>query len=94
MEPCPHCGQVLDPQRFRYRGSWTENLQKTLFGFEWPSQRRGRLFTVRCPHCTQTYVSRSLRRFGFVTYDRHIAVVGLVCVSAVVLVLWVTGWRR
>lgn len=90
MEPCPHCGQSLDPQQFRYRGSWTENLSRTLFGFEWPSQRRGRQFTVRCPQCGKTYVSRTLRRFGFVTYDRYVTVVGVVCVSAVAIVLWVT----
>ncbi|MEQ1806241.1 MAG: hypothetical protein ABL900_12775 [Burkholderiaceae bacterium] len=63
------------------------DLQQLLLGWEWPSQRRARKFTVRCPHCAKTYVSHTLRRFGFVTYGRYVTVVGAVCAAAVCIVL-------
>jgi hypothetical protein len=47
---------------------------------------------VRCPHCSKTYVSNTLRRFGFVTRGNYVYVVGLVCLAAVVLML-LTGPR-
>lgn len=89
MEPCPHCHQDLDPQLHFIRGSLS-SLSNAVFGWERPSARRARKFTVRCPHCSGTYVSHTLRRFGFVTYGRYVYVVGLTCFSAVALVLLVT----
>ena len=90
MEPCPHCAKELDPQRHHYRASLSE-LPNFLLGWEWPSARRARKFTVRCPHCAKTYVSHTLRRFGFVTYERYVYVVALTCLAAVAIVLLATG---
>jgi endogenous inhibitor of DNA gyrase (YacG/DUF329 family) len=86
MEPCPHCQKSLDPQLHFVRPSLLE-LPNALLGWERPSVRRARKFTVRCPHCGNTYVSHTLRRFGFVTHGNYVLVVGLVCVAAVALVL-------
>lgn len=86
MEPCPHCRKELDPQFHFVRGSLAE-LQSSLLGWEWPSARRARKFTVRCPHCSNAYVSHTLRRFGFVTYRSYVYVVGLICFAAVAVVL-------
>ena len=78
MEPCPHCQRQLDPQLHFVRGSLSD-LSSALLGWERPSARRARKFTVRCPHCSQTYVSHTLRRFGFVTHGNYVLVAGLVC---------------
>lgn len=86
MEHCPHCGKELDPQRHYHRPALAE-IPGHLLSWEWPSARRARKFTVRCPHCSQTYVSHTLRRFGFVTYGRYVYVVGLVCFVMVVILL-------
>jgi len=86
MEPCPHCKKELDPQLHFVRGSLSE-LPNALLGWERPSVRRARKFTVRCPHCTNTYVSHTLRRFGFVTHGNYVLVVALVCAAAVAIVL-------
>ena len=86
MESCPHCQKELDPQLHFVRGSLLE-LPSALLGWERPSARRARKFTVRCPHCTNTYVSQTLRRFGFVTHGNYVLVAALVCVAAVALVL-------
>ena len=40
-----------------------------------------------CPHCNNTYVSHTLRRFGFVTHGNDVATVGLLCVAVVALIL-------
>ncbi|MCW5657852.1 MAG: hypothetical protein KIT60_09115 [Burkholderiaceae bacterium] len=85
MEPCPHCHQSLDPQLHIVRASLLE-LPNALLTWERPSTRRARKFTVRCPHCANTYVSHTLRRFGFVTLGNYVYVVGLVCLAAVVIV--------
>ncbi len=86
MEACPHCHKELDPQLHFVRASLLD-LPNSLFVWEWPSAKRARKFTVRCPHCLKTYVSRTLRRFGFVTYESYVYVVGAVCFAAVALVL-------
>jgi len=86
MERCPHCDKELDPQRHYLRTSLAE-IPNHLLGWEWPSARRARKFTVRCPHCSNTYVSHTLRRFGFVTYGRYVYVVGLACFVVVVILL-------
>lgn len=86
MECCPHCQRELDPQRHFVRGSLS-SLSNDLLGWERPSVKRARKFTVRCPHCSNTYVSLTLRRFGFVTHGNYIVVVGLVCAAAVAIVL-------
>lgn len=62
-------------------------LPNALLTWERPSARRARKFTVRCPHCANTYVSHTLRRFGFVTLGNYVYVVGFVCFAAVVIVL-------
>jgi hypothetical protein len=62
-------------------------LPNALLRWEWPSAKRARKFTVRCPHCANTYVSHTLRRFGFVTFGNYVYVVGLVCAAAVAIVL-------
>ena len=90
MEPCPNCAKAVDPQRHFVRGSLSE-MPNLLLGWEWPSARRERKFTVRCPHCSLTYVSHTLRRFGFVMYGRYVYVVGLVCFAAVAFVLLSTA---
>ena len=87
MEPCPHCHKAVDPQLHFVRASLLD-LPDTLLKWEWPSAKRARKFTVRCPHCDHTYVSHTLRRFGFVTLGNYIYVVGLLCLAAVVIVLW------
>ncbi len=84
MEHCPHCNKELDPQRHYLRASLVE-IPNHLLGWEWPSARRARKFTVRCPHCSKTYVSHTLRRFGFVTHGSYVYVVGLACFVAVVI---------
>lgn len=86
MEPCPHCHQDLDPQLHFIRGSLS-SLSNAVFGWERPSARRARKFTVRCPHCSGTYVSHTLRRFGFITYGNYVLTVGLLCAAAVAIVL-------
>jgi hypothetical protein len=86
MEPCPHCHKELDPQLHFVRASLTE-LPNALLGWERPKAKRARKFTVRCPHCSRTYVSNTLRRFGFVTHRNYVYVVGLVCLAAVMLML-------
>lgn len=86
MEPCPHCNKMLDPQLCFVRGSLSD-LPSALLSWERPSVRRARKFTVRCPHCTKTYVSNTLRRFGFVTHRNYVIVVGLVCFAVVAMVL-------
>ena len=86
MEPCPHCTKDLDPQLHFVRGSLAK-LPNALLGWERPSARRARKFTVRCPHCSKTYVSHTLRRFGFVTYGNYVLFVGLICFAAVAIVL-------
>ena len=86
MEPCPHCKKELDPQTHFVRGSLLD-LSSSLFTWEWPSERRARKFTVRCPHCSQTYVSHTLRRFGFITQGNYVYVVALLCFAAVAIVL-------
>lgn len=86
MEACPHCHQDLDPQFHFVRPSLQE-LPRSLLSWEWPSARRARRFTVRCPHCAKTYVSHTLRRFGFVTLGNYVYVVGLACVAVVGLIL-------
>lgn len=63
------------------------DLQSALLGWERPAARRARKFTVRCPHCTRTYVSQTLRRFGFVTHGNYVLVVALVCIAAVAMIL-------
>jgi len=88
MEPCPHCHKELDPQLHFVRTSLME-LPNALLSWERPSVKRGRRFTVRCPHCAKTYVSHTLRRFGFVTLENYVYVVGLVCAAAVAIVLLV-----
>ncbi|MFZ2651925.1 MAG: hypothetical protein WA210_17650 [Burkholderiaceae bacterium] len=92
MEACPNCSKQVDPQLHFVRGTLA-GLPQYLLGWEWPSQRRDRKFSVRCPHCTQVYVSHTLRRFGFVTHGRYVPVVALVCAGAVALVLLVTRTR-
>jgi hypothetical protein len=68
-------------------------LSSALLGWERPSARRARKFTVRCPHCSNVYVSHTLRRFGFITYGNYVLVAGLICFGAVALVL-LAGPRR
>ena len=92
MEPCPHCQRELDPQRHFMRGTLTD-LSSQLIGWEWPSQRRARKFTVRCPHCSATYVSPTLRRFGFVTHANYVKVVGVACAAAIAVILLATSLR-
>jgi hypothetical protein len=86
MEACPHCHEELDPQLHFVRASLLD-LPNSLIGWEWPSARRARKFTVRCPHCSKTYVSHRLRRFGFITYENYVHVVGVLCFAVVALVL-------
>ena len=86
MEQCPHCHKELNPQLHFVRASLLE-LPNSLLTWEWPSAKRARKFTVRCPHCSGTYVSHTLRRFGFITFGSYVYVVGLVCIAAVVFVL-------
>jgi hypothetical protein len=86
MEACPHCRKELDPQLHFVRGSLSE-LPNALLGWERPSARRARKFTVRCPHCTKTYVSLTLRRFGFVTHRNYVLVVAVVCAAVVAVLL-------
>lgn len=86
MEPCPHCNKELDPRLHVVRGTLT-GFSSILFGWERPSARRARKFTVRCPHCSNTYVSHTLRRFGFVTYGNYVLVAGLICFGVVALIL-------
>jgi hypothetical protein len=86
VENCPHCHKELDPQLHFVRASLLD-LPNSLLAWERPSTKRARKFTVRCPHCTNTYVSHTLRRFGFVTLGNYVYVVGLVCIAAIVLVL-------
>ena len=88
MEPCPHCKKELDPQLHFVRGSLSD-LPNALLGWERPSVRRARKFTVRCPHCTETYVSHTLRRFGFITHRNYVLVAFLACTAAVAIVLLV-----
>lgn len=90
MDQCPHCQKELDPQLHFVRGSLS-GVPAALLGWERPSARRARKFTVRCPHCANTYVSRTLRRFGFVTHGNYVRVVALVCTAAVVMVLLASG---
>lgn len=92
MEPCPHCHTPLDPQLHVVRASLLE-LPNAWLTWERPSARRARKFTVRCPHCAGTYVSRTLRRFGFVTLGNYVYVVGLACFAAVVIV-WLLAPQR
>jgi hypothetical protein len=86
VESCPHCHEELDPQMHFVRGSLPAS-PASLLGWERPSAKRARKFTVRCPHCANTYVSHTLRRFGFVTLGNYVYVVGLLCIAAVVVVL-------
>jgi hypothetical protein len=86
MEPCPYCRKELDPQLHVVRGSLGE-LPSALLGWERPRAKRARKFMVRCPHCARTYVSHTLRRFGFVTRGNYVYVVGLLCVAVVGLLL-------
>lgn len=88
MEPCPHCNQELNPQLHLVRSSLA-GLPGALLGWERPSARRARKFTVRCPHCSKTYVSRTLRRFGFVTHENYVLVVSIICFAAVALLFLV-----
>lgn len=85
MEPCPNCNKELDPQLHVVRGSLAD-LPNALLGWERPSARRARKFTVRCPHCSKTYVSHTLRRFGFITHGNYVLVVGILCVAAVTMI--------
>ena len=89
MEPCPHCNQPVDPQRHFVRGSLA-NLPDRLLRIEWPSKMRDRKFEVRCPHCNKTYVSYTLRRFGFVTRERYVWVVGAACLIVLAFMLIAT----
>ncbi|MFZ2739452.1 MAG: hypothetical protein WBI20_11335 [Burkholderiaceae bacterium] len=89
METCPHCKQQLNPQHHFLRGSMLD-VPKSLLTLEWPSAVRARKFMVRCPHCSNTYLSLTLRRFGFITYGSYVYVVGLACIAAVALVLLVS----
>jgi hypothetical protein len=86
MEACPHCRKELDPQLYFVRPSLLD-LPNSLIAWEWPSAKRARKFTVRCPHCGKTYVSHTLRRFGFVTYENYVYVVGFLCFAVVAFVL-------
>jgi hypothetical protein len=86
MEHCPHCHKELNPQLHIVRASLLE-LPNSLLTWEWPSAKRARKFTVRCPHCSGTYVSHTLRRFGFVTYGSYVYVVALVCIAVFALIL-------
>lgn len=63
------------------------DLPNSLLAWEWPRERRARKFTVRCPHCAQPYVSHTLRKFGFVTYDNYVYVVAITCVALVAIVV-------
>ena len=85
MERCPHCHKELDPQLHFVRGSLLD-LSAALLSWERPSAKRARKFTVRCPHCTNTYVSHTLRRFGFVTLGNYVYVVGFACAALVLLI--------
>ena len=86
VERCPLCHKELDPQLHFVRASLLD-LPNALLSWERPSARRARKFTVRCPHCTNTYVSHTLRRFGFVTLGNYVYVVALVCAAAVAILL-------
>ena len=92
MEACPHCAKSLDPQLHFVRGKLSE-VPNFILSLEWPSERRARKFTVRCPHCSQTYLSHTLRRFGYVTHGNYVYVVGLVCAGAVAVVLLSRAFR-
>ena len=70
------------------------DLPRSLLSWERPSAKRARKFTVRCPHCANTYVSHTLRRFGFVTLGNYVYVVGLFCSVAVLIVLLTLELRR
>lgn len=91
MEPCPQCQRELDPQFHFVRPTLMDRPNQPLW--EWPRQRRARKFTVRCPHCSATYVSQTLRRFGFVTHANYVKVVGILCIAAVAAVLLATSLR-
>lgn len=69
MEACEFCQKLFDSQTHRYRLTPRE-IPALVFGVSLPSARFKRAFTVRCPHCGCTYVSTTLRRWGFVTYQR------------------------
>lgn len=86
MEHCPHCHRELDPQLHFVRASLLE-VPNSLLAWEWPSAKRARKFTVRCPHCSRTYLSHTLRRFGFITYGNYVYVVGLLCAAAIAAIL-------
>lgn len=86
MEPCPHCGATIDPQRHRYRLTLHE-LPSRLFGFHWPGERLDRAYTVRCPQCSNTYVSLTLRRFGVLTRGNYVSVMGVAMLCFIGLLL-------
>ena len=86
MEPCPHCHKEVDPQLHYVRASLAD-LPISLLSWERPRAKRARKFTVRCPHCASTYVSHTLRRFGFVTYGNYVYVVAIACVAMVAVLI-------
>lgn len=76
MEPCPHCSTAIDPQRHRFR--WTlDEIRANPLDIRWPWTRLDRAYTVRCPECRNTYVSRTLRRFGVLTRGNQITLMGI-----------------
>jgi hypothetical protein len=88
MERCPHCNEELNPQLHLVRTSLS-SLSSTLLGWERPSARRARKFTVLCPHCSRTYVSSTVRRLGFITHGNYVLVVGIVCFAAIAVLFLV-----
>lgn len=89
MEPCPHCGTTIDPQRNRFRLTALE-LPDRLFGWHGPDERLDRVYTVRCPECCNTYVSRTLRRFGVLTRANQFTVMGIVILCVIGCMLLTT----
>jgi len=86
MERCPHCHNELNPQ-FHFIRATLLDLPHSLLSWEWPSAKRARKFTVRCPHCSGTYVSSTLRRFGFITHGNYVYVAAVLCFAAVAVIL-------
>lgn len=63
MERCPNCSCQFEAGKHRYSQGFLHSLRPM-----WPSTRIAETYTVCCPQCRATFVSRTLKLYGFVRY--------------------------
>ena len=64
MERCPNCASQFEAEKHRYSQGFFHTLRPM-----WPTTRVAEAYTVRCPKCSTTFISRTLRLYGLLRYS-------------------------